>query len=71
MAMEIQRRRSYRCTLIPADMPPEQVEDAAHAGALPFVQIQVPHANYARATAHAVTGKRVHEVQQLREGGAA
>ncbi len=69
--MHIQRRRSYRCTLIPPDMPPEQVEDAAHAGALPFVQIQVPHANYARATAFAITGRAVHSVERIEEGGAA
>ena len=66
--MQVQHKRSYRCTLIPPDMPAEQVEEAASAGTLPFVQIQVPHANYARATALAITGKAVHSVERVEEG---
>lgn len=30
--MQIQRTRRYRCALIPADMPADQVEIAASAG---------------------------------------
>ena len=69
--MHIRRTRRYRCALIPADMPADQVELAASAGRLPTIQFRAPHAAYARATAAAVTGKRVHEVMQLQEGGAA
>ena len=68
---QIQRTRRYRCALIPADMPADQVELAASAGRLPIIQFRAPHADYARATAAAVTGKRVHEVWQVQEGGAA
>ena len=69
--MQIQPKRRYRCTLIPPNMPADQVELAASADRLPTIQFRAPHAEYARATAAAVTGKRVYEVQQLREGGAA
>ena len=69
--MQIQPTRRYRYALIPADMPADQVELAASAGRLPTIHFRAPHAEYARATAAAVTGKRVYEVQQLREGGAA
>lgn len=69
--MQIQPTRRYRCALIPADMPADQVELAASAGRLPTIHFRAPHAEYARATAAAVTGKRVHEVMQLQEGGAA
>ncbi|WP_374492779.1 hypothetical protein [Brachymonas sp.] len=69
--MQVQRTRRYRCALIPADMPADQVEIAASAGRLPTIQFRAPHADYARATAAAVTGKRVYEVQQLQEGGVA
>ena len=63
--MQVRPTRSYRCTLTPPEMPADQVEAAASAGALPFVQLQAPHADYARATAMAITGKRVHSVERM------
>ena len=69
--MQVQRTKRYRCTLIPPGMPDDQVELASRAGRLPTIQFRAPHADYARSTAAAVTGKRVHEVMQLQEGGAA
>ena len=62
---QIQRTRRYRCALIPADMPADQVEQAASSGSLPIVQFRAPHAEYALATAMAITGKRVHSVERM------
>lgn len=66
----VQSVRSYRCYIYPPNMPPDQVEQAADAGQLKFVQIKAPNASYARASARSVTGQNVHAVEHI-EGAAA
>ena len=64
---QIQAKRRYLCTLIPQDLPDDQVEIAASAGTLPVVRLQAPNADFARASAYSVTGKRVHSVERISE----
>ena len=55
----------YHCTLIPANLLPEQVEQAADSQALPTVVIAAPNANAARGRARRATGLAVHDVCRI------
>ena len=55
----------YRCTLIPADLLPEQVEPAASSKTLPFCLIQAINADDARGRAYRATGMAVHDVERI------
>lgn len=55
----------YRCTLIPADLLPEQVEPAASSKTLPFCLIQATNADAARGRAYRATGMAVHDVERI------
>ncbi len=55
----------YRCTLIPADLQPEQVEPAASSKTLPFCMIQAINADAARGRAYRATGMAVHDVERV------
>lgn len=57
----------YRCTLIPADLLPEQVEPAADCDTLDVVQVQATNADAARRAAYLLTGQAVHDVVRLEE----
>ena len=49
---------NYRCTLIPANLLPEQVEQAADSKTLPTVMVHAQDADAARGRVHRATGKR-------------
>lgn len=55
----------YRCTLIPADLLPEQVEPAASSKTLPAFLIQALNADAARRAAYFLTGQAVHDVERI------
>jgi len=61
----------YHCTLIPSNLLPEQVEQAADSQALPTVVIAAPNANAARGRAHSATGLAVHDVCRIPASDAA
>ena len=45
----------YLCTLIPSNLLPEQVEQAADSQALPTIVVTAPNANAARGRAYRAT----------------
>lgn len=68
--MSIMRLRSYRCTLWPESVPAENLNEAAAAGALPFVQVKAVNGSHAASLARAVTGQRVLDVERRDPQGA-
>ncbi len=56
---------NYRCTLIPAGMLPEQVEQAANSKTLLTVLVHAPNADAARGRVHRATGLAVHDVVRM------
>lgn len=58
---------NYRCTLIPANLLPEQVEPAADCDTLDVVQIRAINADAARRAAYLLTGQAVHDVVRMEE----
>ena len=61
----------YLCTLIPSNLLPEQVEQAADSQALPTIVVTAPNANAARGRAHRATGLAVHDVCRIPASDAA
>ena len=61
----------YLCTLIPSNLLPEQVEQAADSQALPTVVIAAPNANAARGRAYRATCLAVHDVCRIPASDAA
>lgn len=61
----------YLCTLIPSNLLPEQVEQAADSQALPTIVVTAPNANAARGRAYRATGLAVHDVCRIPASDAA
>ena len=57
--------RSYRATLIPAHVLPDDIEVRAGQGVLPTVQLKAVNSGMAEQLAHWVTGKPVHSVVRV------
>ena len=57
--------RSYRATLIPANIELDEVEFQASQGLLPTVQVKSTSAETAAADAYRVTGRPVLRVERL------
>ena len=55
----------YLCTLIPSNLLPEQVEQAADSQALPTIVVTATNANAARGRAYRATGLAVHDVARV------
>jgi hypothetical protein len=56
---------SYRATLVPADVLPDEVEFKAAQGLLPTLRLKSTDAEKAMADAHRVTGKGVLRVERI------
>lgn len=63
--MNIQATHSYRATLVPPDMAGEDVEAAADAGALPFIQLRSTNSDKAAADALLASGLRVLRIERI------
>lgn len=63
--MNIQATHSYRATLMPPDMAAEDVEAAADAGALPFIQLRSTNSDQAAADAMLTSGLRVLRIERI------
>lgn len=63
--MHITLTHPYCCTLVPAGMLPEQVEQAADSRTLPTVMVHAPNADAARGRVHRATGLAVHDVVRM------
>lgn len=65
--MNITPTHSYRATLVPADLPAEDVQAAADAGLLPTLRVRAPNARWASAAARALSGKAVLQVERIED----
>lgn len=65
--MQITPQRRYRATLIPRDVPADQVELKASQGVLPFVQFKARDSGRAALIANAITGLPVLHVERREE----
>lgn len=61
------QRHSYRATLIPAEVLPEEVEFQADKGLLPTLRLKSTDAGQAAADAYQVTGRAVFKVERVDE----
>ena len=61
----IQRLHSYRATLMPNGVDPQDVEDLADAKMLPTIRLKAANAEQAEVSAHLTTGKNVLRVERI------
>ena len=61
----IQRLHSYRATLMPNGVDPQDVEDLAAAKLLPTIRLKAANAEQAEVSAHITTGKNVLRVERI------
>jgi hypothetical protein len=62
---QVRPLHSYRATLVPQDVLPEEVEFKAAQGLLPSIRLKSTDAEKAMADAHRVTGKGVLRVDRI------
>lgn len=65
MTHTITPTHSYRATLVPADLPAEDVQASADAGALPTLRLRATDSDHARRAARAASGMRVLNVERI------
>lgn len=65
MTHTITPTHSYRATLVPADLPAEDVEATADAGALPTLRLRATDSDHAAAAARDASGMRVLRVERI------
>lgn len=65
--MHITPLRSYRATLIPPGIAPEDIETRADQGALPTLRLKAHNPGRASLAAHHVTGLPVLRVERVEE----
>lgn len=63
----VQQLHSYRATLIPAEVLPEEVEFQADQGLLPTLRLKAPDAGKAAADAYWASGRSVLKVERVDE----
>jgi hypothetical protein len=61
------QQHSYRATLIPAEILPEEVEFQAAQGLLPTLRLKSTDAGKAAADAYQVTGRAVFSIERVDE----